>query len=328
MFYYAEPCARVRIGSDTDFLEFNSVNKIVIDESVKDLGNKATITLPRNYGKLDGQSLLDLLKTGDRVKIWLGYDGQLNQEFSGYLQEIESEAPLVLHVDDEFYLLKRNTLNKTWKSGVTLKQILQYVAPGYTINCPDVSIGSYQIPGVSSYRVLLAICEQYGFYSWISGKTFNCFWSYNISGSLTGNFSTYTFFTPTVKKSNLKYHRAEYVKLRVRVSSRQRNGKILKYETGREEKESMLKSVVLPAGMSMDFIKKVAEQNYKQSCFDGFSGSITGFGIPITRAGDTLRLVNSEEKDKEGNYLIESVKITYDVNSPLFDRENFLSFKV
>jgi len=325
MFTYAEPCARVRIGSDTEFLEFNSVNKIVIDESVKELGNKATITLPKNYEKLEGKSLLDLLKTGDKVKIWLGYDGQLNQEFSGYLQEIESEAPLVLHVDDEFYPMKRNNFTKAWKS-ITLKDLLKYIAPDFKISCPEVNLGSFQISGASTYRVLLALQEQYGFYTSLRSGTLTCLWPFKIGMSET--IHTYTFFTPTVKKSNLKYHRAEDVKVHVRATSSLRTGKkAIKYETGNREHESSLYEIKIP-GATMAELKKFADAKYNQLCFDGYSGSITGFGIPCIHAGDTLKLVNSEEKDKEGNYLIESVKITYDVNSPLFDRENFLTFRI
>ena len=100
---YLEPCAKMEAGG----LTFTNFNKIVIEESVKELGGKATVTLPRNYAKLNGKSVLELLKTGDPVTIWLGYDGKLEKEFTGYIREIESEAPLVLHIYGDLYPLKR-----------------------------------------------------------------------------------------------------------------------------------------------------------------------------------------------------------------------------
>jgi len=320
---YREPCCKIVIGN----LQFTSVHKVEIEESVKELGNHATITLPKNYEKLKGKGILEIMKTGDKVSISLGYDGNLTEEFSGYLQAIEGEAPLVLHVDDELYLLKRNNLTKAYKAGVTLKQVLQDIAPGYQISCPDVVLGSYQISSASSYRVLQALNQQFGFYSWISGKTLSCLWPYKIGKSLTGNIVTYTYYTPTVKKSNLKYHRAEDVKLHVRVISKQRDGKVLKYETGSKEKESALKEIRLPAGMDLAHLKDIAEQNYKQNSFDGFSGTITGFGYPVTHAGDTIKIVDSENADRQGSYLVESCRITYDLETG-FERDNTLSFKV
>lgn len=321
---YREPLSRIRIGTDAKYLEFNSVNKIEIEESVKELGDKATITLPRNYQKLMDKSLLELMKVGDGVKIWLGYDDDLQQEFSGFLQEIESGAPLVLHVDDEFYPLKRNTFKKAW-NGITLKNLLQYVAPGYTIICPDVNLGAFQIESASTFKVLLSLQEQYGFYTSLRNGVLTCMWPFSVGMSEV--IHTYTFYTPTVKKSNLKYHRADDVKIHIRATSNLRNGKqLLKYEIGSKEHDSSLYEIKIP-GATLEELKKFADAKLKQLCFDGYTGSITGFGTPRTHAGDTLKIIDSEEPDREGNYLIDSVKITYDLTQG-FERENTLSFKV
>ncbi|TCN63679.1 hypothetical protein [Acetobacteroides hydrogenigenes] len=316
---YLEPCAKIEAGALT-FINFRS---IVIEESVKELGGKATVTLPRNYAKLNGKSVLELIKTGDPVTIWLGYDGKLEKEFTGYIREIESEAPLVLYIDDDLYPLKRTNFKKAWKS-VTLKELLQFIAPGYEVNCPGVNLGAFQIANVSAFRVLMDIQNTYGLYTIVRGKTLTCQFPYDIKG--TGQMHTYTFYTPTVKKSNLKYKRAEDNKVRVRVTSKQRNGKTLKVEVGAKEGEGSVYETSLPT-MSESELKTFAENWYKKLCFDGYQGSITGFGTPRTKAGDTLKIVDKEEPDREGNYLIESVTITYDLTVG-FERENKLSFKV
>jgi len=321
---YREPCCRVRIGTDSKYLEFNSVTKVEIEESVKTLGNKATITIPRSYSKLKDKSILDLLKAGDRVKIWLGYDADLQIEFSGYLQEIESDAPLVLHVDDELYPLKRNSFQKAWKT-ITLKELLQFVAPGLTIICPDVNLGAFQIESASTYRVLVALQEQYGFYTSLTDGTLTCLWPFKVG--MSEKTHVYTFYTPTVKKNNLKYHRADDVKVHVRATSSLRNGSApIKYETGSKEHDSSLFEIKIP-GASLGELKKFADAKLQQLCFDGYSGTITGFGTPRTHAGDTIQIIDSQEQDRQGSYLVDSVKITYDLTQG-FDRENALSFKV
>jgi hypothetical protein len=323
---YYEPCARVTISTANGSLIFDSVNKIEIDESVKELGNKATVTVPRNYKEINGVSILSLLKSGATVDIELGNDGQYFPEFSGYLDEIESDAPLVLHIDDKFYPWKRNNLRKTL-TNATLKDILHFAFPTLTIDCPAVKVGTFPIGNVSSYQVLLKLNEELGFYSRLHDKTLSCLWPFKISTGMSGIMHTYEFYTPTIKKNSLKYHRREDVKVRVRITSTDRAGKKIKYEVGAKEGEGSLYTMNLPNGLSMAQLKEYGDSWYNKLSFNGYSGNITGFGTPRTHAGDTLKIVDSQEPDREGNFLIDSVKIIYDLTQG-FERENNLSFKV
>jgi hypothetical protein len=321
---YREPLSRIVIGSGNKFLEFNNVNRVEIIESVKELGNKATITLPRNYRKFENKSILELIKSGDPVKIFLGYDGELREEFNGYLQFPESNAPLIIHVDDEFYPLKRNNFKKTFPDGTTLREILEYVASGYEIICPDVTLSSFQIPNISTYQVLNTLKDQYGFYTRLNGNVLTCMWPYEIEGDI----HTYTFYTPTVKKNDLKYQRTEDVKIKIRAIANQRTGKKLtfNYPPGPDNNEVSIRTLNF-GPITQKQLEQVAKKEYERIAFDGYRGNITGFGTPRTHAGDTLKIVDRYEPDREGNYLIDSVKIIYDLNQG-FERINTLSFKV
>lgn len=315
---YKEPACQIVIGN----LVFNQVNSLVIDMSVKELGDKAVITLPRNYAKLDGKSVLQLMKTGDAVTIKLGYDGDMRQEFSGFLQNIESGAPIRLTIDDEMYPLKRNTWCKSW-SNITLRSLLEYIAPSYKIECPGTSLGAFQINNASTFAVLSAIQRDYGFYTYIKSGTLYCQFPYDVRG--TGAIHSYTLYQFPVKKNDLKYSRAEDKKIRVRVTSDQGKGKKLTYETGAKEGEGSLNISSIP-GLSASEMQTYAEAWYKTLAYDGYSGSITGFGSPRTMPGDTLKITDPDESTT-GNYLIEAVKITYDLKQG-YERENKISFKV
>jgi hypothetical protein len=321
---YYEPNARITVGN----VVFNNVSRVEITESVKELGDKATIVLPRNYKKLAGKGVLEYIKASDPVKIELGYDGQYFEEFSGFLGEIESSAPLVLHVDDAFYPLKRNNYTKAWEK-ISLRELLEYVAPGYTIACPDVNLGTFQINNASSYRVLRELQQQYGFYSYIKGNTLSCQFAYDVRG--TGEVFTYALNSSNmlrmnVKKNDLKYHRAEDVKVRIRAISNLRNGKKLKYEVGSEANEASLRTLNF-GPLTMDELKEVANQWYNKLSFDGYSGTITGFAYPRTHAGDTLNIIDDDEPEREGRYLVEKTIIRYDLTNG-YERENTLSFRV
>lgn len=318
-----EPCARIRIGTQSKYVQFDQVNKLQIEESVKDLGDKATITLPRNYMKLAGKSVLDYIKVGDLVIIELGVNEKYYEEFRGYLGEIETGAPLVLHVDDLFYPLKRNNWLKSWKA-VTLRELLTFVAPGYTIDCPKVALGAFQLSNVSTYRVITDLCQTYGFYSYVRNNVLTCQFAYDVRG--TGNEHTYTFYE-NVKANGLKYHRAEDVKVRIKAIANQRNGKKLTHEVGSTDTDASQRTLNFGA-ITQEELKTAAEQWYKKVSFDGYTGSVTGFANPKTHAGDSLIIIDREEPDREGKYLIEKTVITYDPFSTGYQRENTLSFRI
>jgi hypothetical protein len=315
---YFEPNSRVTVANAV----FENINDAVITESVVSLGNNAVVTLPKNYKDWGGISLLDYIAVGDKVTIELGNDGDYFTEFTGYLAEIQAEAPLVLHFDDEMYPLKRNSFKKTFSS-VSLKNLLKYVASDYTIECSDVTLGEFQIPNVSTYRVLLALQQQYGFYSKVKDGVLRCYWPFDFQGWDTHKYK----FGVNIKKSKgLTWHRAEDVKVRVKGIANQRNGKKFTYETGSDANDASRRTLNYGSISKEELIKKV-EADYKRLAFDGYSGSITGWGVIRTHAGDVLNIIDDLEADREGNYLIEKTIIRYSLTQG-FERENILSYKV
>ena len=66
MIPYLDMNARVVIGNVT----FKNISSYHIEESVKELGDSASIILPRQYKKLKGKPLLDYINTGDVVQIY------------------------------------------------------------------------------------------------------------------------------------------------------------------------------------------------------------------------------------------------------------------
>ncbi len=315
---YYEPNARITVGN----VVFETVNRVEIVQSVKELGDKATIVLPRNYDTIAGKGVIDYIATGDAVTIELGYDGDYYTEFTGYVNEIESSEPLKLHVDDAFYPLKRNNFVKAWES-ITLKELLTYVASDYTIDCPDVNLGTFQISNASTYRVLRELQKQYGFYSYIRDNTLTCQFAYDARG--LGDTHVYEFYA-NVKKNNLKYQRKEDIELKIKGIANQRNGSKLTYEVGSDEQSASVRTLNFGA-ITQAELEEVTNQWYNKLCFDGYSGSVTGFSYPRTCAGDKLTIIDSLEPDREGDYLIEKTIIRYGLSIG-FERENTLSFKV
>lgn len=296
------------------------ISSAEISNTIEVLGDKATVVIPRRYGNKDGE-LRTFINEGDKVLLELGYNGELNVEFTGYIREIESGFPMKLHLDDETYLLRKNTLVKSWKS-VTLKEVLQFVAPGYETDCHDVNLGKFQIDNQSSLTVLRALKEKYGFYSAIRGKKLICKFKYEIVQAKEVHVYD---FSKNVKKNSLKYRRKEDRKIKIIAVSYSRDGKKIKEEAG--DKGDFVNSKTLSfTGKTASELRELALAEYKRVCFDGFEGSVTGFGVPLTKAGDALRLISKREPERNGKYLIESVTVRY--GNSYYERINRLSYKV
>ncbi len=146
---------------------FRSVNELTIKRTIFSVGDTATIKIPlsayiRNStsGQLEKIKTSDRFKVGDPVEISLGYNGQLNKEFSGYVRRLNLDMPLEIECDDHTWPLKRVNIKQSWKSAF-LKDILQYVAnqAGFELleGCPEVKITNFLVNDQTALWVLQKI---------------------------------------------------------------------------------------------------------------------------------------------------------------------------
>lgn len=302
-------------------IQFDHIASAEIKKSVKVLGDTAEVTIPRRYGKLKNKEVLQYIKTGYKLVLELGYNGEYHSEFTGYVREIESGYPLRLHCDDAMYLLRKNNFNKSWKA-VSLRELLTEIAPGYKIECPDVNMGAFQIDNANTVTALRAIQNQYGFYSFLKGDTLYCQFAYDVRG--VGNVHTYNF-SKNVKKSELKFKRKEDYSIRIKAISNQKNGKKITIEVGSKEHDASLRTLNFKDKTETE-LRELATKELERLVFDGFEGSITGFGYPRVEPGDTLKIVSPKEPERDGSYLVESLTIRY--GNAYYERICELSYKM
>lgn len=318
---YLNLCSRLTVEPQTGGkVVIDRISSVEISKTVEVLGDKATVVIPKRYG--DGtEKLTYYISAGDRVTLELGYNGELAVEFTGYIREIESGFPMKLHLDDETFFMRQNSFVKSWKSA-TLKEVLEYIAPGYEIDCHDATLGKYQIDNQSTLAVIRDLKERYGFYTAIRGKKIVCKFKYEIVEAKEVHVYD---FTKNVKKSALKYKRKEDKKIRVKAVSYNRDGKRVTETVGNKEQYASVKTLSFTDKTAKE-LRELALAEYQRVCFEGFEGTVTGFGVPRTAAGDTLKIVSPREPEREGKYLIESVTVRY--GNAYYERVNRLSYKV
>ena len=336
MYYTAQ--AEIQIGK----VKIHGATEVEIENSVDAIGGTAKLTLPRNWMRPDGKKLLDLISTGDPVTIRLGYNGKLKTEFNGYIAHIGDTTPLVLECDDAWYKFKHaDHITKSFKS-VSLKELLQFIFPGYDVQCMDFTFsGGYIIRDVTPYTVVKKIKDEVGFCAKLdeNGKRITCFWAYDFQGF---GKHTYVFGTrdgthladlrdrrlaPNIAANGLKFVSKDDRKLQITGKARQKNGTVITATVGSKDDDAEKRTMNFGSDVKTESeLKSRIETELKKSNYDGYEGTITGFGSPQTTPGDTLALIDSETPERNGEYLIKRVKVRF--NASGFRRENELSFKI
>ncbi len=328
MLLFMNMTAQVQLGN----VSLKNINSFEIDENILEMSNNAKIIIPRNYGKLNGKPILEQIKAGDKVTIESGYDSEFACEFTGYIREIESDVPLIIHCDDETYPLRQTNFIKSYKDA-TLKQVLTDIIPSsIKFDCPDVKIGKYQIDNASAFAVLQDLMKHYGLYSRLLDGSLKVGLAYEFGEKTdthiyTINAPADNMYLANVKKKDLKFKRKEDFKIRYKAIANNPNGKKTTVIVGNKEKEASERTLNFAGPMTEAQLRERANAVMAKTVYDGYTGDITGFGLPRTHAGDALEIRDSLEPDRAGKYLIEKVNVSYNDSSG-FSRKNTLSYKI
>lgn len=303
-------------------IQLNNITSFNITQTVQELSSTAKLVVPKAYGKIGQKPILDLMKVGDPVKIDLGYNGVYQQEFEGYISEIEADAPLVINCDDKMWPYKQNNWVKNY-GRAELKPVLQELFPGLIIDCPQVNLGKFEIDNASSYKVIQDLQTDHGLYSRITGNTLKVGLAYDFAD--LSQVHTYDI-RKDVKANDLKYKRKEDMQVRFKAVANLPNGKKKTVMVGSKLPNASEKTLNFAGNFTEAELKEKANAVLAKAVFDGYTGSVTGLGTPLTRCGDCLKLIDQQNPEREGTYMIETVEISYDENG--FSRKNTLSYKV
>lgn len=315
---YLNMACRIQIGS----VVFENVESIRIEESIKEMGDTAIITVPRNFKKLNGKSVLDYIKAGDKVSISFGYDHNVEEEFTGYVKHIGSEIPLVIECDDQFYPLRQNSWIKSY-SKTTLKKLLQDIVTGYKIDCPDVDLVKYRIASASTFKVLKEIQDDFGLYSRIIGDTLVVGFAYDWQFGKTNHWKYHR--QKNVRKSDLVWKTESDFNVKVKINFRLPTGKRKTIVYGGKNPDASVCNIDL-SHVDASKAEDIAKARYQKYVYNGYTGTISGWGLPRTHAGDSLEIIDDLNPEKQGSYLIE--KMIADYNSAGITRTNQLAYKI
>lgn len=275
------------------------VSEIHTEKSWKEFTGIAEVVLPRNvkdFARIENEKLFEV---GDPISIRFGYgSGELPEEFSGYISEVADGIPYRIRCEDEMFKLKRGTVTVS-RSGISLRELLKTIAPGYEVVCPDVPLGTVRYTDVAPIEILENLKKELGIYTFFNGKVLHSFDGYSMDGAVLRVVLERNSVSDSI---NRKKESDE--KVLVKFRSLQRNGKYLTVEVGDQYGTVQTRNWPYLTETEIQVRAKKIVEMAKAKDFDG---SVTLFAVPRAELGMKVDFKSIFYKNREGLYYIDKV---------------------
>lgn len=287
-----------------------TLTEVKITTSVLNLSDTATITMPGQYLNT-WRKIEDKVHVGDAVTIKLGYDNNLETEFTGYLKRISRDNnSLVLECEDALWLTNKMVADMEYKS-ISLKElltgILAQVDPEMTVECDyDFTYEKMVVFKSTALDVLKKVHEDTKANIWFEGKTLHV---HPVYQQAKGDKPVIYDTEVNVQSNELKWKDQTDRKVLIEVAYTNAKGEISKQQFGVGGGEKVTRFV--KANNEGD-LRKAAENEYNLWNYSGYEGSLTGWLVPVVRAGGSVRLRDKERP--EGVYYVTGVEIEFGRN--------------
>jgi len=306
--------------------KFSGVNEVRIKRSIHSIVDTASIKLPAKAHLLqkDGNNTNEIItaqqfNAGDKVSIKLGYDGDLKEEFRGFVVQVSQDTPIEIECEGYSYQLKNKNVSGSW-SKPKLKDLVDEIVKGTDIKAEivtgsDIDFVNMRADNKTAFEMLDIVLKATGgsIDAWfIEPDKLKVGLVYVPSGDEL----KYVLQQPHVKY-RIRYNALQSNDLKVKaplpvtiVVKNAENKRDRNTNTGTDEK---IKNYVLNH-MSKEALGKIKDTLKLKQSYKGYEGKLTGFLKPLCFPGDTVFITDSRYKDRDGDYLVESVEVTFGAN--------------
>jgi hypothetical protein len=323
--------------SDISIGKYKSIkpNMVKINRSIYEYVDRAILKLPvtarvehRDKIIVQKVEVANQFIEGDKVFIKLGYNGNLRDEFIGFVSRVNFTSPVEIECEGYSYQLRKKTYLKTFVN-VQLIDVLKYLISGTDIvldkNIPSFKIDKIIFKNATGTEALELIKK-------VSDNTIRIFFTGNIlyAGLLYLNPNPkedikYKMRWNVIKDGNLKLRRAKNNIVQVHYIGKKKDGSNVLCKAGKIT-ASDTKVISSHAVTDQSTLKSMADAKLKTLSFDGYEGNITAFGIPYCEPGNAAKLIDEKYPAREGRYIIESTEVVYGMSG--FRRVVGISFKL
>ncbi len=299
-------CSKITIED----IFFESITDVKIERSIHKLGAKATIKMPITaLLKTSSKPIAEMVEVaeqvnvGDKVAIYLGYNGDLKLEFVGYIKQKNYTQPLELICEDECYTTRNR--NVSLSGTQTLEACLK--ACGLSVRyAVSLTLKNFVVDNKSAVWVLGKLQSDYGLHIFfdMDGHVIASR-AYGLSSSRV----KYQLRNNVICDDELKYQLASDVPLKIKAICFLKDGTKEEGEIGIEG--GAQKTLYFYDVESKEELKALAQQELERYSYDGYEGKLTTFLQPYAEPCMLAELVDEQYSDRNGIYFIEAVEVSF-----------------
>jgi hypothetical protein len=296
-------------------LKFKRVVGVRIEESTSNLSKTATIHIPRTATMTrQGKFVTEVetakeFPTGSTVVIRLGYNGQLQEEFRGYVKSVRPGDPVTIECEDEMYILRKKRINKSWRMA-TLRDVLHECLRGSGITIqepvPNILFKPFYIHDSNAAAALQKLKENLGLVIRLTSPT-----TLYVSYSEQNDDTKVTLkITENVISDALEWVDERDVTLKAKAISIRKDNTRLEAEVGDPDGDQ--RTLYFYNIDTTAELKEIATRELQKYKYTGVRGELTTFLIPTTRPGMTALIRDPIFTKRSGDYLVDKVVTTFD----------------
>lgn len=320
--------SQIKIGDFT----FDYVTNLTIQSSWSTFTDTAVIILPNKFIR-NNQVIIagtdNLFKRGDVVEINIGYFPKLQRRFTGFLNMLRPESPLVLECEDPMWLLKQINLVSKQFINTTIKEVVDYATAGLDnltieFDDKDASIGSFEVDNkgfVNAVTVFEVLKKQFGYNIYFQDGILQVRLLNSIlSLDKTAHVMNTEF---NIIEDNLIFQRDDDVGMVIRFESKQKDNSVITLFGFKENGETVISRTPKSGGivnswkvpeLSEDLIRQLITRNIDKYIWEGFEGGFTTFLEPTIEHSDRIDYIDNRLPEKNGRYLIKTVVTSFGVD--------------
>ncbi|WP_317899420.1 hypothetical protein [Aurantibacillus circumpalustris] len=279
--------------------EFTHCHSFTTTKSWKQMTQTASIKMHNIAG------LLGAIKVGDAVEIQGAYDDEYITEFKGYVSEILPTMPVEIKCEDEMWNLKQTTKSGSWKS-ITLKNLLKFLVPDATIDCPEVTLSPFRISENTTVAYALQkLKDDFLLTSYYREKTLFIGLPY-----IEKNLPEVVYhFQKNAKATGLIYKRKEDLRIKVKAVSVLPNNQRIEKEFGDSDGNSITLHFY---NKQESELKALAQEQIDRMKYDGYKGTFRSLGgRPYVDHSWTLWLEDDYFPEREQGVFADMVVTNY-----------------
>lgn len=297
--------ARISISGEKTW-EMDKVTAVEITRDTGSLTDVCRITLPKKI-TWDGESDIPV-KRGDSVKVWLGYDDDLQPAFAGYVRDVGFKSPIVIDCEDEMFLLKQMETKKNAYTSVDIETLLKDQGLTYKLNVlGEQNLGQYRVQA-DTVAALLGHLQENGIRSFFRYEDDEpvLYCGVLFERDVTTPDQVFETGVNIIDDSGLEQQKADNMRICVKAVSLMPDNKKIKVEVGDSDGE---KRTLHTYNKQESELKAWAEQEIKRLKRDGLTGSFKTFGYRLV---DKLDVIGMKiDGERKGVYQVNKNVIKY-----------------